>query len=124
MNPELTDKINAILTGAAQAIVALVQFEAERTQQAQLSAQPTPQPPGLQVHLTQLLADDPQAQEVRRILGEKFWNVPEVALLLRVSPRTIYDWVSKGKIPYRKAGSHTIFDRDEIFEWTKPKASE
>jgi excisionase family DNA binding protein len=53
-----------------------------------------------------------------------FLELPEVAFLLRVSERTLYDWVSQGKIPYRKAGSHTIFDRDEILAWTKPKASE
>jgi excisionase family DNA binding protein len=54
----------------------------------------------------------------------KFLEVPEVALLLRVSKRTIYDWVSQRKIPFRKAGTRTIFDRDEILEWTKPDEEE
>ena len=51
----------------------------------------------------------------------KFLKVPEVAILLRVSKRTIYDWVSQRKIPFRKAGDRTIFDRDEILEWTRPE---
>ena len=50
-----------------------------------------------------------------------FLNVKEVAALLRLSTRTVYDLVSAGKIPYRKAGGRTIFERDELFEWTKPK---
>lgn len=51
----------------------------------------------------------------------KFLEVPEVAILLRVSKRTIYDWVSLRKIPFRKAGTRTIFDRDEILAWTRPE---
>ncbi len=50
----------------------------------------------------------------------QFLEVKEVAALLRVSRRTIYDWVSQRKIPFRKAGDRTLFDRDEILDWTKP----
>jgi excisionase family DNA binding protein len=46
-------------------------------------------------------------------------TVPEVAHFLRVKERLIYTWVSQGKIPYRKAGRFTLFDRDEIDAWTK-----
>lgn len=53
----------------------------------------------------------------------KFLEVHEVAALLRVAPRTIYDWCSQRKIPFRKAGDRTIFDRDEILEWTKENAA-
>ena len=52
----------------------------------------------------------------------KFLTVPEVAALLRLSERTIYDLVSQRRIPFRKAGDRTIFDRDEIIEWTRPQA--
>ena len=45
-------------------------------------------------------------------------TVEEVAELLRVSPRSIYDWVSQGVIPFHKAGRRTIFLLDEILEWT------
>lgn len=53
----------------------------------------------------------------------KFLEVKEVAALLRLSPRTIYDWVSQRKIPFRKAGDRTIFYLDEILEWTKENAA-
>ena len=49
----------------------------------------------------------------------KFLTVQEVAELLRLSVRTIYDMVSQKRIPYRKAGDCTIFDLDEILEWTR-----
>ena len=50
-----------------------------------------------------------------------FLTVPEVAELLRVKERTVYTWVSKRIIPYRKAGRFTLFDRDEILRWTVPE---
>lgn len=50
----------------------------------------------------------------------QFLNVKEFADMLRTKPRTIYDWVSQGRIPYRKAGDRTIFLLDEILDWTKP----
>ena len=52
--------------------------------------------------------------------GPKFLNVKELSELLRLKTRTIYDMVSQGRIPYRKAGDRTIFLLDEILEWTKP----
>jgi putative molybdopterin biosynthesis protein len=51
-------------------------------------------------------------------VSERFLTVPEVAELLRVSQRSVYDWVSNGVIPFRKAGRRTIFLLDEIVEWT------
>jgi len=52
------------------------------------------------------------------VMLPKFLTVEEVADLLRVSPRSIYDWVSQGVIPFHKAGRRTIFSLDEILEWT------
>lgn len=52
----------------------------------------------------------------------KFLEVPEVAALLRLSPRTIYDMVSQRRIPFRQAGDRTIFDRNEILKWTRSEA--
>lgn len=46
-----------------------------------------------------------------------FLTLEEVAGLLRVSPRSVYDWVSQGRIPYHKAGRRTIFLLDEILAW-------
>ena len=51
----------------------------------------------------------------------KFLTVEEVANLLRVSPRSVYDWVSNREIPFHKAGRRTIFLLDEILEWTEKK---
>lgn len=50
----------------------------------------------------------------------RFLDVKEVATLLRLKPRTVYDMVSQGRIPYRKAGDRTIFLLSEILEWTRP----
>ena len=55
--------------------------------------------------------------ETRRPL---FLDVKEVAELLRIQKRTVYEMVSQGRIPYRKAGDRTIFLLDEILEWTRP----
>lgn len=53
----------------------------------------------------------------------QFLTVEEVAELLRVSPRSVYDWVSQGQIPFRKAGRRTIFLLDEILQWTNERRS-
>lgn len=50
----------------------------------------------------------------------KFLDVKELAEMLKLKTRTVYDMVSQGRIPYRKAGDRTIFLLDEILEWTKP----
>ena len=50
----------------------------------------------------------------------RFLNVKELSELLRIKTRTIYEMVSQGRIPYRKAGDRTIFLLDEILEWTRP----
>ena len=60
----------------------------------------------------------PGSNEVR----PKFLNVKELAELLRIKTRTVYEMVSQGRIPYRKAGDRTIFLLDEILEWTRPNA--
>ena len=48
-------------------------------------------------------------------------KVPDVAALLNVKPRTIYEMVAQGRISYRKPpGSNILrFDLEEIVEWTK-----
>lgn len=50
----------------------------------------------------------------------RFLDVKELAEMLRLKTRTVYDMVSEGRIPYRKAGDRTIFLLDEILEWTNP----
>jgi excisionase family DNA binding protein len=50
----------------------------------------------------------------------RFLDVKELAQMLRLKPRTIYEMVSQRRIPYRKAGDRTIFLLDEILKWTQP----
>lgn len=61
--------------------------------------------------------DSHAAQQSER---PRFLTVAEVAELLRLKPRTIYEMVSERRIPYRKAGDRTIFLLDEILKWMKP----
>lgn len=50
-------------------------------------------------------------------------KVTDVAKLLSVKPRTIYEMVAQDRIPYRKPPGSSIlrFDLDEIVAWTKAK---
>jgi len=50
----------------------------------------------------------------------KFLSVQEAAELLRVSPRTVYGWVTQRLVPHRKAGRRVIFLESELLEFTKP----
>ena len=52
---------------------------------------------------------------------QQLLKVPDVAALLNVKPRTIYEMVAQQRIPYRKPpGSNILrFDLEEIVEWTK-----
>ncbi len=49
----------------------------------------------------------------------KFLRLKEVATLLRLKPRTIYNMVSQRRIPFRKAGRQLLFVLEEIDQWTK-----
>lgn len=51
----------------------------------------------------------------------RFLKVTELAELLKIKPRTIYEMVAQNRIPYRKPpGSNILrFDLDEILAWTK-----
>ncbi|MEN3326708.1 MAG: Helix-turn-helix domain [Acidobacteriota bacterium] len=52
-------------------------------------------------------------------------KVCDIAQLLNVKPRTIYEMVAQDRIPYRKPpGSNILrFDLDEILAWTKAKTN-
>jgi excisionase family DNA binding protein len=53
----------------------------------------------------------------------RFLKVAELAELLKVKPRTIYEMVAQNRIPYRKPPGTNIlrFDLDEILAWTKAR---
>jgi len=48
-------------------------------------------------------------------------TVEEVADLLKVSERTVYDWAQKGSIPCGKLGSTWRFKRGEVEKWVDSK---
>ena len=62
-------------------------------------------------------------QKVQALNSPQFLNVAEVAELLKVKPRTIYEMVAQNRIPYRKPPGTNIlrFDLEEILEWTRRK---
>jgi excisionase family DNA binding protein len=53
---------------------------------------------------------------------EKLLDVDEAASLLNAKAGTLYSWVSKRKIPFRKVGSLVRFDRAELMAWTIEQA--
>jgi excisionase family DNA binding protein len=51
-----------------------------------------------------------------------FLTLKELAELLRVKPRTIYDWVAnerKTGIPVERAGGSLRFRLDRVLQWTE-----
>ena len=62
-------------------------------------------------------------QNLEILNSPRFLRVAEVAELLKVKPRTIYEMVAQNRIPYRKPpGSNILrFDLEEILEWTRRK---
>ncbi|WNG57406.1 helix-turn-helix domain-containing protein [Archangium gephyra] len=49
--------------------------------------------------------------------GDTLLTVEEAAALLRLRPKTLYNWVSQGKVPYSKLGSVVRFNRRELVDW-------
>lgn len=49
----------------------------------------------------------------------QFLTVAQVAAMLHLTPKTIYNMVSQKRIPFRKAGHQLLFDLREIDTWTK-----
>lgn len=51
-----------------------------------------------------------------------FLTLKELAELLRVKPRTVYDWVANEKrtgIPVERAGGSLRFRLDKVLNWTE-----
>lgn len=49
----------------------------------------------------------------------QFLTVAQVATMLHLRPKTIYNIVSQRRIPFRRAGHQLLFDLREIDAWTK-----
>ena len=60
-------------------------------------------------------------QNLERRKSPRFLKVAELAELLKIKPRTIYEMVAQNRIPFGKPpGSNILrFDLDEILAWTK-----
>jgi excisionase family DNA binding protein len=65
--------------------------------------------PARQTRNVDSISDDP----------ERLLDVGEAAALLHVKAKTLYAWVSRNKIPYRKICSLVRFHRGELIEWAK-----
>ena len=65
--------------------------------------------PVTQTRNVDLMRDDP----------ERLLDVNEAAALLHVKTKTLYAWVSRNKIPYRKICSLVRFHRGELIEWAQ-----
>ena len=70
--------------------------------------------PVTQTRNVDLMRDDP----------ERLLDVNEAAALLHVKTKTLYAWVSRNKIPYRKICSLVRFHRGELIEWAKGQQQE
>lgn len=56
-------------------------------------------------------------ENLRRLL-----TVPEVAEMLRVSPKTLYVWVERGDFPSLRVGGRIRFDPLGVRRWLEAKA--
>jgi excisionase family DNA binding protein len=45
------------------------------------------------------------------------WRVDEAADFLGIRPKTLYEWVRQGRVPYRKIGFNVRFDPAELDAW-------
>ncbi|MDO4695899.1 helix-turn-helix domain-containing protein [Porphyromonas sp.] len=63
-----------------------------------------------------ILKDQLPDTTVHLPLKPEYLDIIEVAKLLRVEQKTIYNWVWESKIPYLKANGRLLFRRDEVDE--------
>lgn len=51
------------------------------------------------------------------------WRVEEAARYLGIRPKTLYDWVRRGRVPHRKLGFNVRFDPEELERWVREQAA-
>ncbi|MCB9073728.1 MAG: helix-turn-helix domain-containing protein [Bdellovibrionaceae bacterium] len=54
-------------------------------------------------------------------LIENLLTVKDVAQMLGVSPKTVYEWVKLNRIPAVRLGRALRFDKQKIAEWLRTK---
>lgn len=47
------------------------------------------------------------------------WRVGQAADYLGIRPKTLYEWVRTGRVPYRKLGFNVRFDPVELESWVE-----
>lgn len=70
-----------------------------------------------------LLKTEGYAPAIHPPFRPEYLDSVDVAKLLKVEQRTIYNWVSQGKIPYLKANGRLLFLRDEVDNMLKRRES-
>ena len=51
------------------------------------------------------------------------WRVDQAADYLGIRPKTLYEWVRTGRVPYRKLGFNVRFDPAELEAWVGEQRS-
>ena len=54
----------------------------------------------------------------------EYLDIIDVSRILKVEQKTVYNWVSQGKIPYLKANGRLLFLREEIDEMLRKQTAE
>jgi excisionase family DNA binding protein len=65
-----------------------------------------------------LRAVEPLKIELRVVTVQQLMTPAQLAEYLQIEVNTLYVWVSRRRIPYRKIGHLLRFDLDEIKDWT------
>jgi excisionase family DNA binding protein len=52
-------------------------------------------------------------------LGNHLWTVRDVAAFLKIHPKTIYEWVARGEMPFLRIGNRIRFNPSDILRWLR-----
>ena len=59
------------------------------------------------------------SKEYEEMNVEKWVNLEDVAVHLRLSQDTVRTWIQEGKLPFYKAGKRYKFKISEVDEWVR-----
>ena len=54
-------------------------------------------------------------------LDDCLWTVRDVAEFLKIHPKTIYDWASRGELPCFRIGNRLRFSPTELTRWVSAR---
>ena len=58
-------------------------------------------------------------RKITRLKRPELLDVREIAEMLRLKPRTLYEMVGRKSIPFYKPAGTLLFDLEEILDWMK-----